>query len=123
MSFKSVFIIAIAFSTIPWVASAEDAKQDFALTNKTGYELKELYVSPSKGSDWEDDVLGQATLGDGQAANIHFHRSATACRWDLKVVYSVDSSSGVWSDIDLCTVEKITIFYDKDKDVTTASFD
>jgi hypothetical protein len=68
-------------------------------------------------------VLGQATLGDGQAANIHFHRSATAFKWDLKVVYSVDSSSAVWSDIDLCTVEKITIFYDKDKDVTTASFD
>jgi hypothetical protein len=58
-TFKSVLIIAIAFSTIPLVASAEDAKQDFALTNKTGYELKELYVSPRKGSDGKTTCLGK----------------------------------------------------------------
>jgi hypothetical protein len=99
---------------------AEEAKQDFKLMNKTGYELKELSVSPSKASDWQEDVSGQATLGDGEFANVHFHRSATGCQWDLNVVYSEDSSSAVWSDIDLCTV---TIHYDKGKDVTTANFD
>jgi hypothetical protein len=104
-------------------AQAQEAKQDFKLVNKTGYELKELYVSPSKSSDWQDDVLGKSTLGDGEYADIHFHRAATACKWDLKVVYTVDSSSAVWSDIDLCTVEKITIRYDKDADKTTATFD
>ncbi|MGD0719907.1 MAG: hypothetical protein ABR970_02515 [Roseiarcus sp.] len=104
-------------------AGAEEAKQDFKLVNKTGYELKELYVSPSKSDDWQDDVLGQGTLGDGDGANIKFHRATKACHWDLKVVYSVDSSSAVWSDIDLCSVEKITIRYDKDADKTTANFD
>jgi hypothetical protein len=104
-------------------AQAEEGKQDFRLINKTGYELKELYVSPSKSDDWQDDVLGQATLDDGQYADIHFHRSAKPCHWDLKVVYTVDSSSAVWTDIDLCTVEKITIRYDKDADKTTATFD
>jgi hypothetical protein len=104
-------------------ASAQEAKQDFNLVNKTGYELKELYVSPSKASDWQDDVLGQATLSDGGSIDIKFHRANTTCKWDLKVVYSVDSSSAVWSDIDLCTVEKITIKYNKEADQTTASFD
>jgi hypothetical protein len=104
-------------------AFAEDAKQDFRLVNKTGYELKELYVSPSKSDDWQEDVLGQSTLGDGEYADIHFHRAARPCHWDLKVVYSVDSSSAVWNDIDLCTVEKITIRYNKDADKTTATFD
>jgi hypothetical protein len=104
-------------------ALAQEAKQDFKLVNKTGYELKELYVSPNKASDWQDDVLGQATLGDGESLEIKFHRANTACKWDLKVVYSVDSSSAVWSDIDLCTVEKITIKYNKEADQTTASFD
>jgi hypothetical protein len=42
------------------------------------------------------------------------HRSVKSCHWDLKVVYTVDSSNAVWNDIDLCTVEKITIHYDKD---------
>src|SRR5580658_6440731 len=88
-------------------ASAQEAKQDFKLVNSTGYELKELYVSPSKASDWQEDVLGQATLSDGGSVEIKFHRAATTCKWDLKVVYTVDSSSAVWSDIDLCTISKI----------------
>lgn len=50
------------------LASAEETKHDFKLMNKTGYELKELYVSPSKSSDWQDDVLEQATFDDGQFA-------------------------------------------------------
>ena len=115
----SLCVLAASFGT----ASADDAKQDFRLVNKTGYELKELYVSPSKSDDWQDDVLGQGTLGDGDAANIKFHRATKTCHWDLKVVYSVDSSSAVWSDIDLCSIEKITIHYDKDADKTTANFD
>jgi hypothetical protein len=104
-------------------AVAADAKQDFTLVNKTGYELKEVYVSPAKSDDWEDDVLGQDTLGDGEKVDIKFHRSTKTCKWDLKVVYTVDSSSAVWGDIDLCNVENITIHYDKKKDVTTATFD
>ena len=117
-SFALCAITALAGS-----ASAQEAKQDFKLVNKTGYELKELYVSPSKSDDWQDDVLGQGTLGDGDKIDIKFHRATKTCHWDLKVVYSVDSSSAVWNDIDLCTVEKITIHYDKGADKTTANFD
>jgi hypothetical protein len=121
-------VLAVSFAfcalgALAGAASAQEAKQDFKLVNKTGYELKELYVSPSKSDDWQDDVLGQGTLGDGEAANIKFHRANTACKWDLKVVYSVDSSSAVWNDIDLCSIEKITIHYDKGADKTTANFD
>jgi hypothetical protein len=104
-------------------AFAQDAKQDFKLVNKTGYELKALYVAPSKSDDWEDDILGQDTLADGQAVNVHFNPKTKTCTFDLKVVYSDDDSSAVWSKIDLCTVEKITIKYNRKSDETTASFD
>jgi hypothetical protein len=104
-------------------AWAEEAKQDFKLVNRTGYEIKEVYVSPSKSTDWEEDILGDGVLDDRSSREIKFHRSAKTCHWDLKVVYTVDSSTAVWNDIDLCTVEKITIHYDKDADKTTANFD
>jgi len=109
-----------------WLANGAawaDAKQDFTLINKTGYELKEVYVSPSKTDDWEEDILGDGTLDDGEKRNIKFHRTARTCKWDLKVVYTVDDSSAVWSNIDLCEVEKITIRYDKKRDVTTATYE
>jgi hypothetical protein len=116
----AVFAAALAFA-VP--AGAQEAKQDFSLVNKTGYELKALYVSPSKSDDWEEDVLGQDTLDDGQAVNIHFNAKTKTCKWDLKVTYSDDDSSAVWHDIDLCKVEKITIKYNRKNDQTSASFD
>jgi hypothetical protein len=116
----AAFAAVLAFAA---PAGAEDAKQDFRLVNKTGYELKALYVSPSKSDDWQDDILGQDTLSDGQAVNVHFSPKANICQWDLKVVYSDDDSSAVWSKIDLCTVEKITIHYNRKSDETSATFD
>lgn len=118
MAFSVCALTAFAGS-----AQAAEAKQDFTLVNKTGYELKAVYVSPSKSDDWEEDVLGKDTLDDGETWDIKFHRSVRTCKWDLKVVYSVDSTSAVWSDIDLCTVEKITIRYNKNTDTTSAKFD
>jgi len=104
-------------------AGAQDAKQDFKLVNKTGYELKALYVSPSKSDDWANDILGQDVLADGQVVNVHFSPKANTCKWDLKVVYSDDDSSAVWGNVDLCTIEKVTIHYDRKKDETRATFD
>ena len=104
-------------------ARAADAKQDFTLVNKTGYEIKSVFVSPTKSDDWEEDVLGKDTFDDGDSWEIKFHRAATSCKWDLKVVYSDDDSNAIWSNIDLCTVEKITIKYDRASNVTSASFD
>lgn len=118
------FLAALAMmSVVAMPAMAQEAKQDFTLINKTGYELKALYVSPSKSDDWEDDVLGQGTLGDATSIEIKFHREAKSCHWDLKVVYSVDDTSAVWHDIDLCTVEKISLHYNKSTDTTSASFE
>lgn len=116
-------IVALAGFAFAAPVGAQDAKQDFALVNKTGYELKALYVSPSKADDWGDDILGQDVLSDGQRVNVHFSPKARTCKWDLKVTYSDDDSNAVWNDIDLCTVEKITIHYDRKNDVTRATFD
>ncbi len=118
-----MFAVAIAGIAVAVPAAAQDAKQDFRLVNRTGYELKEVYVAPSKSDSWEEDILGTGTLEEGKAVNIHFSPKVQTCKWDLKVVYTVDDSNAVWSNINLCDVDKITIFYDKKNDVTRASFD
>lgn len=123
LALLTVVSVPATFVAVPTAAIAQEAKQDFTLVNKTGYELKALFVSPTKSDDWEDDVLGQDTLGDKQSLDIKFHRAAKSCHWDLKVVYSDDDSSAVWANIDLCTVEKITLHYNRSTDTTTATFD
>lgn len=104
-------------------ALAQSGRQDFTLINRTGYELSELYVSPNKSDEWGTDILGKATIPDGETANVKFSRSATGCMWDLKVVYSDDDSSAVWRSIDLCKISRITIRYNRNSDTTSASFD
>lgn len=115
------FAAAFAIVTVP--ALAQNAKQDFTLVNRTGYELKALFVSPSKADSWEEDILGQDVLEDGKAVNVHFNPKAETCKWDLKVIYTDDDSSAIWQSINLCEVDKITIHYDRKNDVTRATFD
>lgn len=114
---KRFWGFAFAFLLTVGVAGAASAqgKQDFTLYNKTGYTIDQVYVAPSASSDWEDDVLGQDQLANGKNVHITFSRSDKSCKWDLKVTWT-DNSSSEWSGFDLCSVEKIYLYYDKSSD-------
>jgi hypothetical protein len=121
MKYLSLTVAALAAAVLmPSVASAGD--QDFSLINKTGYAIREVYVSPHNAADWEEDVLGEDTLDDDTSVKIHFSRDTDACTWDLKVVYSDDGSSAEWSNFDLCTISQVSIFYNEKTDKTWATW-
>jgi len=116
-------LLCVAAALGAWAIAGTSAlagEQDFSLLNATGYEISELYVAPSQSDDWQEDVLGQDTLGDGQKANVSFSRDADACDWDLKVVYSDDNSSAEWRGVNLCELSAVTIKYDHDSGETSA---
>lgn len=114
-------LIAPSFLATP--AEAQTAKQNFTLVNRTGYELGELYVAPARTNAWGRDVLGKSTIEDGDSAEITFNNNTPGCIWDLKVVYTDDGSSALWRNIDLCRISTITIRYNRNTDVTSATFD
>ncbi len=123
-------VLLIASAIVAAIAGAlttplqAESRQDFLLINRTGYDISEVYISPAKADDWEEDILGSDdTLDDGDQKEIRFKRVGKTCHWDLKVVYDDDDSSAVWHDIDLCTVAKITIKYNRKTDTTSAVFD
>ena len=121
------FFLATAIISAIWtniIPAQAQSRQDFMLVNKTGYDISEVYISPAKADDWEDDILGSDdTLDDDTQREIKFSRVGKTCMWDLKVVYDEDDSTAVWHDIDLCKVSKITIKYNKKSDTTSATFD
>jgi hypothetical protein len=120
MKFKMITaaVMAAGFALLaPTAASA--GKQNFTLENNTGYTIDEVYVSPTNVNDWQEDVLGQDTLDDGQSVDITFHRSEPGCIWDLKVVYD-DKSSASWTKFNLCTISEISISYDEKSGKTWA---
>jgi hypothetical protein len=99
-----------------------DGRQDFDLVNKTGYTIDEVYVSPSHADDWQDDVLGQDALGNGDRVHIRFSRNAPGCLWDLMVVYD-DKESAEWEEFDLCKTSKIIIRYNRKTGETSADYE
>ena len=63
---KKVFLSLLVFFVI-FSASASPREQGprISLKNSTGYEVFEIYVSPSTSDDWGGDYLVNTTLDDG----------------------------------------------------------
>lgn len=104
------------------VAPAYAADQDFTLKNRTGYTIASVYVSAAKTTDWEDDVMGKDVLEDGESVDISFPKRASACKYDLKVIYD-DKEEAVWGNLDLCTISEVEIHYNAKTGETTARTD
>jgi len=41
------------------------------ITNKTGYTIMYMYVSPAKSESWEEDVLGDDTMASGETRRVN----------------------------------------------------
>lgn len=80
------------------------------IQNSTGYTISEIYISPSRTNDWEEDVLDLTVLTDGADFSVDFRRAENTCDWDLKVVYE-DGEEAIWPDLDLCEDWHFELFY------------
>src|SRR6056297_1603301 len=67
--------IALSFMLLSAVAVAQDYYVD--ITNRTGFTIMYVQVSPGKAKSWEEDVLGFDVLldGDTQRVNLYGYKS------------------------------------------------
>jgi hypothetical protein len=109
---KAKVIIAVSAIAVLVAATAfaRVGKQDFILHNETGVEINELYVSPVSSDDWEEDVLGQDTLADGDSVKITFEDRDKHVHWDLKVTDGKGNSIE-WHDLNLIEISEVTLHY------------
>ncbi len=113
-------ITALTAAFLSMHAQAGDA--DFTLVNSTGFTLREIYLSPTSKETWGNDRMGNGFLDNGKSRLFKF-ADKSSCNQDLKIVFDDDDSKAVWSNIDLCSVDKITIKYNRSTGVTSAVFD
>lgn len=100
---------AVATQT-PAPAANTAGAQDFTLINATGVEIDKVYIAPHSSDDWEEDILGQDTLPDGQKVDIKFNRAEKAALWDLRVEDSKENSIE-WENLNLLEISKLTLNY------------
>ena len=95
-------------------SASEAGAQDLTLVNKTGVEIDKVYISPHDADDWEEDILGQDTLPDGQTVEVKFHRDETAAQWDLRIE-DKQGHAIEWENLDLLKISKVTLHYKDNK--------
>ncbi|HWN08598.1 MAG TPA: hypothetical protein VNO50_04890 [Pyrinomonadaceae bacterium] len=102
---------ATAAATQPTAPAADTAgAQDFTLVNATGVEIDKVFISPHDSDDWEEDILGQDTLPDGQKVDVKFNRAEKSALWDLRVEDSKENSIE-WENLNLLEISKLTLNY------------
>ena len=94
--------------------SETTGKQDFTLVNATGVEINAVHISPHNVNDWEEDILGQDTLPDGQHVDIHFKRGEKAAMWDLRIEDKAGNPIE-WENLNLLEISKLTLHYANNK--------
>ena len=99
--------------------SAQAADQDFSIVNRTGYQIDSVYVSPVNVRNWGEDVMGKDALADGETVNITFPNRTNTCNWDLKVKFN-DGDESTWSNMNLCRISKVSLFWDRNSNQTRA---
>lgn len=101
------------------LSAAHAGQQDFTLHNKTGYQIDEVYVSQSSSRNWGKDVMGRDALEDGNTVDISFRAPDNACNWDMRVKYN-DGDEATWTNLNLCNINKVTLFWDRKHEKTRA---
>lgn len=99
--------------------TARAADQDFDIINRTGYQIDSIYVSTTNDRNWGEDVMGKDALADGETVHITFPARTSACNYDLKVKYN-DGDESTWSNLNLCRISKISLFWDRRANQTRA---
>ena len=84
-------------------ASAAAVAADYyvEITNKTGYTIMYMYVSPDNSDSWEEDVLGEDVLlsGKTQRVNLTGYKSPI---FDIRLVDEDGDKYTFW-DVDVST--------------------
>lgn len=89
-------------------ASAQ-GKQDFDLVNKTGFAIKEVYITPHSADDWGDNIFdADAPLKVGETTTIQFSRKEKAKLWDLMVVDAAGNKFE-WENLNLLEISEVTL--------------
>jgi hypothetical protein len=114
------FACVVAVATLcGWSAFAAD-QRNVTVVNGTGYGIKFLGFNNPGDDDWSDNELS-GVLADGASVYVKFNTEDKGCKWNFRIDWADEGYPGVlWRNIDLCSIDVITLRYDRATDKTSA---
>jgi hypothetical protein len=118
------FLVAfiVAFATLSGSSSFAADQRNVTVVNGTGYGIKFLGFNNPGDNDWSDNELAPGSvLADGSSVYVKFDTGDKGCKWNIRIDWADAGYPGVlWREIDLCSIEVITLRYDRATDKTSA---
>ena len=113
------FLVAAAALSAPSSYAAD--MRNVTVVNGTGYGIKFLGFNNPGDNDWSENELG-GVMADGANVYVKFNTADKGCKWNFKIDWADPGYPGVlWSDVDLCSIDEITLKYDRATNTTSAA--
>jgi hypothetical protein len=118
-------MLRILMAAAVLLAASEATAQhtSFLLINGTAYPISQLAVSESDFNFWTPNVLHPPPIKAGERRQVTFNAPTTYCQADLRVQFADGGTPAVWQNLNLCTLTRIKLVYDRMSGITTASYD
>ena len=114
-------LLAAALSLSAGEALAQETS--FLLINGTGYPISQMFVSESDFNMWTPNVLRPPVIKAGERRQVTFTAPTSYCQADMKIGFADDGAPAVWQNLNLCTLTKIKLVYDRVSGITSARYD
>ena len=75
-------------ATTPAIQSRDGYDRHVTIKNRTGWTMLRFYASDSRKDDWEEDILGDDVLENGQNVRINIDDGSGACIYDFKAEFT-----------------------------------
>lgn len=102
-------LAAVAVIGMAGQALALDKKIN--IFNGAQYDIYTLYLSPTNANQWEENVLKQGTLPNGDKVDVEVSRTENAEAWDIKVTNKAGETM-TWVGVPLNKAGQITLLPD-----------
>jgi hypothetical protein len=106
----AAFTAAAVMVSVPTTSHAADDGQNRLVTieNLSSQSIYYLYASPQTSDDWEEDLLGSATIPSGTSKAANFDNGTNECIYDLKAILD-DGQEYIQWKVNVCAVSTWTI--------------
>lgn len=95
ISLIAAIILSLAFSAVTFAAS-----RNVTVQNKTGRDIKAIYISPVAEDDWERCRISDDIIFDGESEVVYFRTQRHVDYWDVRCVY-LNGRTEIWYGVDL----------------------
>ena len=102
----------LALATLMFIFAASAADYYIDITNKTGYTIVYLYISPGDAKHWEEDVLGKKILRNGATQRVTLNNYNSSI-FDVRLEDEDGDSYTFW-DVDVETHDLVVTLDDLD---------